>query len=132
MAKGRWLRCPVTEIPLGRLPDQYQKADGSFDTSSFPDCNIFNIRSFAAAAGYRDPRYFRDVVLTDPSSPFHAHKLYGFTEKGAQVVVGFFTHVDSAQWGGEQHRENTLARQLAPEALGEGCQRPKLLPRVRF
>lgn len=119
MRDGPVPRCPLTGLPmtgkarnsLVRLPDDLQTTDGQFKPEAFSGCNLFNVRSFAAAAGYGDVRHFVEKVLTDPSSPFHAHPIA--TETGR--IVGYATHTTSAEWGGRQHRQKTLAVQTGYE-----------------
>lgn len=110
MPKGTVKREPYSRIKLALIPEEHL-LDGKLDLTQWPDCNVWDIRIFAARAGYKDWRYFRDVKLTDPTSPFHAHQIYGFTAKGARVVVGYFTHQHSAEWGGKEHRSKTLGNQ---------------------
>lgn len=107
-------REPYSQIKLSLVPEEYLR-DGRLAVAQWPDCNIWDIRNFAAKAGYQEWRYFRDAVLTDPSSPFHSHKIYGYTLSGACVVIGYFTHQDSAEWGGKEHRRKTLENQTGWE-----------------
>jgi hypothetical protein len=127
MRKGAVLRCSVTGLPLTKksrnslckLPEELLNNDGTFNRSAFQDCNIFDPRTFAAAAGYSDVRYFVSSVLTNPSSPFHAHPIR--TENG--IVVGYATHTDSAHYGGKKFRNEALAAQTGwpepPRAMWE-------------
>lgn len=89
------------------LDDSYLTPTGSLDLSVHSDSNIWNINSFAAAAGYRDAGYFRDVLLSS-TSLFHAHivEVDVFRKDGGKERTKIYvTHTDSAAAGGKLHRE---------------------------
>ena len=98
----------MTGLPLGRIPEEYLiTPDDRFDTSRYPECDLYDVRSIAAAAGYLDWRYFRDQVITAPGSHFHAHGICGHNG----CVLTYATHTMSAAHGGNVHRAATLATQ---------------------
>lgn len=107
MSKQKWIRCPVTDLPISQIPDKYLTHAGAFDTRSYSDCNLFEMRSIAAAAGYQDWRYFRDVVVTGTHSHFHFYQVHD--NNGRLVTVA--TRTTSAEHGGKVHRAETLAAQ---------------------
>ncbi len=79
--------------------------DGSFDRSIFPDCNVFNIGSFAALCGFKDPAYFRDVVLARSDSPIHFRTLALIDElTGKRLGEIYATAQNSAVAGGVMWR----------------------------
>src|SRR5687768_15933685 len=108
MGKGRWKRDPVTKLTaqqLSELPEELLTTDGTrVDLRSYSDCNIFTPHALVEAADYSDETWFFNKVLTDPSSPFHAHQIKN--ENGD--VVRYFTHTHSAEWAGKQFRATTL------------------------
>lgn len=132
MRRGPVPRCPVTGLPmtpksrdsLSKLPEKFLKDDGTFNAATLGDCNLFDIRSIAAAAGYRDVRYFIAKVFADPSSPFHAHPI-NCDETGR--VMLYATHSNSADWGGREFRAKTLAVQTGVGDIG-----PLKLPPFRW
>ncbi len=131
MRSGPVLRCPLTGLAmtrkardgLNKLPEEVLNDDGTFDASAFGDCNLFDVRSIAAAAGYRDSRYFIAKVLTNPTSPFHAHPVNA--ENGRTLT--YATHANSAWWGGKQFRAAKLAAQIGPEGVAQA----KIFPPIR-
>jgi hypothetical protein len=105
MSRGQWKRCPITGIPVSQLPQ-----GSEFDKSKFPDCNLFDVRSIAHAAGFgKQVNNFYARVLTDPSSPLHLHSLRA--DNGS--ALSYCTHTDSAIAGGENYRLTALNRKLA-------------------
>jgi len=128
MAKNRWKRDPttgLTKTEMSRVPEESLTDDGRVDMRAYLDCNIVKPQDFADAAGYKDARYFIDMVLTDPSSPFHAHQLKDVNGK----TLRYLTHIDSARAGGERIRRETLARQTGYDA---DAAKGKLLPPLRL
>lgn len=121
MAKNKWKLDPLaglTKKQLGELPDQYLNRDGLLERAALEDCNIFDIRTIAAEAGY-EPRYFRDVVLCHQSSPFHMHAISAEKADGSKGrTLLYATHIDSARAGGEQFRAQSLSRQTGYEPAG--------------
>ena len=105
MSNSSWKCCPYTGLPLVRLErgsDVPITADGFFDTSRFPDSNLFNVASIAAVCGFKDTAYFRDRVLQDPDCPIHFHKMAVVDERtGRRVGEVYATHQNSAVAGGE-------------------------------
>ncbi len=79
--------------------------DGAFDTSIFPDCNVFNIGSIAAFCVYKDLAYFRDVVLPHSDSQIHFRKLVLIDElTGKRLGEIYATAQNSAVAGGVMWR----------------------------
>lgn len=107
MSRGSWERDPATGIPVARLlgADSPYVEDGLFKREFLPDCNVFCVRSFAAAANYQDAAYFENVVLADPQSPFHYHKVVVKDCSGRIIAVVRATHQNSAQHGGAAYRQ---------------------------
>ena len=68
------------------------------DVEQLADCDVFNISSAAALAGYKHPQRFRDVALSDPV--FHRHEVRD--PEGRLVTIA--THSNSAAAYGEQLR----------------------------
>ena len=111
MAKSAWAKDWLTGLSrkkMKALREDLLRNDGALSPDAFPNCDLFDVRSIAAAAGYADPYYFETRVLTDPSSPFHAHPLT--TEAGK--TIGYATHTNSARAGGEAFRALTDQRRL--------------------
>jgi hypothetical protein len=112
MSRKPWPRDLLTGLPLSRTKyceGEFFSEEGKLNTDQYPDCDIFNINSFASLAGFSDPAYFENVVLTDTSSIFHAHKerLKMSTASGTVVGIGtlWATHTNSAIRGGELWRD---------------------------
>ncbi len=107
MPKGPMKRDPLTGVSLGRigrdLPEEDLTLEGMFDRIKLPDCDLFCVRSIAAATGY-SPQYLMKTVVTDPSSPLHLHKIRG--ENGLTI---FATSTQSAQVGGVVFRNKKAA-----------------------
>lgn len=120
MSKGKQIRCAITgerKSVIDDFDELYRKADGTFDPSVDSDCNLFNVRSIAAAAGYSDWRYFRDNLLTGTSSTWHVRKIPFTVVRSAdgqkERVIVYATHSDSAEAGGKLYREHqTKQRRL--------------------
>lgn len=114
MSKGPWKarpRCQITGLlirDVQRLEEEYLNNDGTFNTAPLSDCNLFDVRSIASAAGYSDSKYFIETVIADPSSPLHLHELCD-EELGKPLVLA--THSNSAAWGGKEWRAKTLKDQ---------------------
>ena len=114
--------CPWTGLSRRQLDDLGEPAkgpDGKFNPQAWPGCNIFNPNSMAAAAGFKEPSYFRDKVL-GTSSLFHLfqHHDYEVTDDGCEKPFTVYaTHVNSLKAGGDAWREiqhqNARARGLA-------------------
>ena len=86
---------------LNRSSGDLLRLDGSFDRSIFPDCNVFNIGSFAALCDFKDPAYFRDVVLSRSDSPIHFRMLALIDElTGRRLGEIYATAQNSAVAGG--------------------------------
>ncbi len=105
MSNSSWKCCPYTGLPLVRLErgsDVSVSADGFFDTSRFPDSNLFCVSSIAAVCGFKDTAYFRDRVLQDPDCPIDFHKMAVIDERtGRRIGEIYATHQNSAVAGGE-------------------------------
>ena len=125
MSKGPWKLCPwigISMATLERSEPEVLTDDGEFDRDLLLDCDLFDIRSIAAAAGCRNFAYFRDVILTDPSSPFHMRRIVLRDSKTARREGDIFaTHTDSAGWGGDQWRarQRQAARERALEPISK-------------
>ena len=113
MSKGPWKRCQTTGIRIALLPDRY-KVGGDFDRSQFPDCDLFDLRTIAAAAGLPRVDDFKRRVMTDPTSPIHLWPIYD--DFG---VLGWATATNSAEQGGRNYRSAASARQLAGKRVTE-------------
>ena len=90
---------------MGRLADVSEDLlldDGSLDPEKFPDCDLFNVNTIAAVAGY-SPEWFEKEVVTDPSSPFHLQKI----QNAQGNTISWATHANSAEWGGTEFRKET-------------------------
>ena len=106
MARGPWVRCPWTGISkrkLKQIGETFLYDEGGFNPETYPDCDIFDVRSFAAAAGYKDVPHFVTTVVTDQSSPFHARQIR--TESGR--LLSLATDTTSAEAGGIAFRKLT-------------------------
>ena len=110
MSKGPQKRCPWTgerKAVIDYLDDNFLTSDGSFNPDVYRDCDVFDIRSFAAAAGFRDWGYFRDQILTNAGSHWHVHR-HSFTvyrpDEGTERAEIYATHSNSAAAGGENYR----------------------------
>ena len=103
MSKGPWKRCLMTGLTralIARADDSYLNAQGGFDTATLPDCNLFNVRSIAVAAGFDDPRYFVGHVLPNTASNFHVHTTTVSDPEGHYLAKVVATHTNSALAGG--------------------------------
>lgn len=105
MSKESWKRDPRTGLPVSvfdRCDLRYVDDRGQFDVARYPDCNVFNVASLAARAGFRDPRHFRDKVLLHSQSPFHVHRIEVRDDMdGRYLATVFATHANSAEAGGK-------------------------------
>jgi hypothetical protein len=105
MSKGSWKCCPYTGLPLVRLERGSNvpvTPEGFFDTSRFPDSNLFCVASIAAVCGFKDVAHFRDHVLQDPECPIHFHKMRVVHERTGYLIGEVYaTHQNSAVSGGE-------------------------------
>jgi hypothetical protein len=111
MSKGRWIRCPITGLTktqLDQLPDEYLNREGRFNILALPDCNVFDVRTIAAVAGWKEHRYFSGEVLGSPSSSLNTHKVR--SDINGSVLL-HATHMNSADWGGRAYRAEILATQ---------------------
>ena len=113
MSRGKWRRCPATGISLARLEkvsEEYLTPDGHFDPRRLPDCDLFDVRSVAAACGFRNWRYFQTRVLVHPECPIHVHRLRLADDETGQFVAEIVaTHQNSAVDGGAMWRETQVA-----------------------
>jgi hypothetical protein len=108
MSKGPWKRCPYTGMSMAlmcRAKEGFLDWEGFFDYTPLPDCNLFDVRSFAAAAGFETKRHFVDYVLSCEGTPFHFYRLSITDDEGHQLFDVFATHVNSAQVGGQFWRQ---------------------------
>jgi len=119
MSKGSQIRCPWTgerKAVIDNLDEPYKAQDGGFNPNAFPGSNLFDIRSIAAAAGFKEWRNFRDYVLTDTGSWWHAHK-HTFTvyrpDGGTERAVIYATATNSAVAGGEMYRAFQKEQRIA-------------------
>ena len=117
MSTGSWLRDQRTGIKaslLDRCDKKLIGSDGNVDVSLWPDSDMFDVTSFAAAAGFSDTRYFVTYVLNHPQTPFHCHKVF-LTDaiSGGKLATLYATHQDSAVAGGEMWRETKTAEARA-------------------
>lgn len=92
--------------------------DGDINPSRLPDCDLFNVSSIAAVAGFADPRYFAQVVLRKPQTLFHYRTEILRDEDGREVGRVFATHANSAEVGGKALRE--MQRQAARDRVSRG------------
>ncbi len=130
MSKGSWNCCPYTGLPLNRLERGSNvpvTPEGFFDTSRFPDSNLFCVASIAAVCGFKDVAYFRHHVLKDPECPIHVHKLALIDESNARRIGEIYaTHQNSAYAGGEiwhsMQRAAARDRALASRSTVSSCQ----------
>ena len=102
MSKGPWRRDALTGLPMtlvARCDERHLNDAGHIDVSSWSDCNLFDVRSIAAAAGYADWRYFKRVVLKRSDQPFHVHRIALYDADGRRLAVVIGTHTNSAQAG---------------------------------
>lgn len=110
MARGPWGKCPLTGISKRKLSTQVGETilcdDEVINPEVFPDCDIFDVRSFTAAAGYKDVAYFVDVVLQDSA----CHAIPVRTESGRSL--GFATNTISAEAGGKAYKKKTDAKRI--------------------
>lgn len=95
MSSGRWYRNGLTG-----LPESVDANQQDVRRALTMGCDIFCVRSFAAAAGYKSPRYFVANVLTDPGSLFHAVPIRDVEGR----VISWATRTESAAAGGERAR----------------------------
>lgn len=100
MSSGRWYRNELTGLPESVDANQQDVRHGLR-----MGCDIFCVRSFAAAAGYRSPRYFVAKVLTAPGSLLHAVPIH---DTDGQIVT-WGTRTESAVAGGESARASANA-----------------------
>src|SRR5215813_2743977 len=105
MSKGPWKKCPLTGMSRAKLgrSDAPLTDDGNFEPAFWPDCDIFDIRSFAALCGFADAAHFENVVLTTSGCPIHFRSVGPPTER----IYG--THTSSARAGGEIWRSAQLS-----------------------
>ena len=130
MSKGSWNCCRYTGLSrnsLARGSEVPITPEGFFDTSRFPDSNIFSVASIAAVCGFKNVLYFRDHVLQDPGCPIHFHKLVLIDESnGCRIGEIYTTHQNSAVAGGEMwhSRQRAAARDraLASRTTVSSCQ----------
>jgi hypothetical protein len=113
MSKGSWQQCPYTGMPrsiLDRTSDDQTTNNGYFRTNQLPDCNLFDVRSIAAACGYRDHEYFRRFVLTHPNCPIHVQRV-PLVDDETDTRLGeiIATHQNSADYGGRIWHEMQAA-----------------------
>ena len=110
MSKGPQNRCPwtgETKRVINNLDDSFQTNDGSFNPESFSDCDLFDVRSIADAAGFKDWRDFRDRILTDAGSWWHVYKETFRVKRadgGVEFATIYATASNSAAAGGELYR----------------------------
>lgn len=113
MSKGPWKRCKISGISLVKLRGtDYLSDTGEFKTWWFSDCDLFDVRSIAAAdpdEGFTRVDDFLKRVVTDPSSPIHLHQLINDDGHG----IGYATAQNSAERGWKNYRSAAKARQLA-------------------
>lgn len=108
MAKAPWKRDAVSGLPIKRLDGldrPFLVSSGGINPSAFRgddgvQCDVFNVKSMAALAGYT-PVYFENVVLRDPL--FHTVPIKTLTGK----TIGYATRAESAMIGGEMIRART-------------------------
>jgi hypothetical protein len=97
MARGHWLRDPLTGLPAG--------VDVRGDLRArYRDCDLFRMDSIAVAAGYRDARYFV-TIFTASGSPWHSREVRDVDGR----VVGRATHTQSAEAGSKKARRRANA-----------------------
>lgn len=102
MSKGEWRRDRLTGLPVAlvaRCDERHLDDAGRIDVSSWSDCDLFDIRSIAAVAGYADWRYFETVVLEGTDQPFHVHRIPLYSIDGDWLATFIATHTNSAQAG---------------------------------
>ena len=112
MSKGPWNACPLTGVSLAKLrrSDVSLVDDDKFDVSVLPDCDVFDVSSFAALCGFSDVAYFRDIVLRKPGCPIHfRHRVLKDVANGRRIGDIYATRTTSAVAGGEMWRTIQLA-----------------------
>lgn len=112
MSKGLWKICPLTGVSLAKLrrSDVRLVDDDKFDVSVLPDCDVFDVSSFAALCGFSDVAYFRDIVLRKPGCPIHFRRNVLKDEStGRRIGDIYATRTMSAVAGGQMWRINQLA-----------------------
>ena len=126
--------CPYTGLNKRMLDDLYEPAkgrDGKFNPAAFPGCNIYNVRSMSAAAGFKGPDYFLKNILLSTSSLFHVVEYpFDWVDDDGEVHWDtiYATHTDSAEAGGKawrdyqkdeaRNRANTGRTDTSPANLG--------------
>jgi hypothetical protein len=116
MSRGQWKKCSNTGIPLHvmvRAAEEFLTFEGEFDPGQLGRCDLFDVRSISAAAGFKDHRYFSKTVLRHPESPFHTQQVELSDERGNDLATVIATHTNSAEFGGKMWRE--LQRKHAVE-----------------
>ena len=60
---------------LSKVSEEFLTDEGYFNFTRYPDCNLFDPRSIAAAAGFKDASYFlkRGVDALSVSAPCTHH-----------------------------------------------------------
>lgn len=114
MSKHPWRRCSVSDISLAKLQfsDAMRDDETGIDTSLFPDCDLFNTRLIAQAAGFGQ-RVDHWSTRALCGSFFHLNPITAVNSTGHEYVIGWATHTQSAQWGGLEYRKAARDRQLA-------------------
>jgi hypothetical protein len=112
---GRKFTPAIPTLLLDRSEKDMIGSDGNVDLSRWLDADIFDVNSFAAAAGFRDARYFVAHVLYHPKTPFQYYPITLVDAvSGHDLLTTYATHQNSAAAGGEVWRsmkaEETRAR----------------------
>ena len=110
VSKGPQNRCPWTgerKAVIDCLEEPYIGPDGKFDREAFPGCDLTDIRSISAEAGFKDWKYFRDKAITNAGSFWHVHK-HTFEvhrdDGSTKLATIYGTVSNSAAAGGELYR----------------------------
>lgn len=105
MAQGKWKREPITCIPVMQIADCYLNDDGVFDTSKYPDCNLFGDHNIADFLNLRTDK-FKDA--REVGSCWHLHLIKNDEGK----ITGSTTHTNSATWGYEKNYKPAAKKRM--------------------
>ncbi|MFZ2541130.1 MAG: hypothetical protein WAW75_05070 [Gallionella sp.] len=84
---------------------------GDFKKESFQDCNLYGTRNIFSHAGFTRADKFIDAL--DVGSHWHLHQIINDDGK----ILGYVTHINSAQAGGENYRIAARQRMVAGKKI---------------